>query len=132
MTIFVDSSFWIAFRNRRDTLHDTARTLVKQYGSAWVTTNHVRGETWTFLRRKMGHSSAVNFLDALDEATQLTLVTVSPAIEQEALGWLRRHDERVYSFVDATSFAVMRNLRIDRALAFDDDFTAAGFQELRP
>jgi len=59
------------------------------------------------------------------------MMTVSRSVEQEALGWLRRHDERVYSFVDATSFAVMRNFRIDRALAFGDDFTAAGFQELR-
>jgi predicted nucleic acid-binding protein len=42
-----------------------------------------------------------------------------------------RHDEREYSFVDATSFAVMRALRLRNALAFDGDFTAAGFVELR-
>ncbi|HSH33844.1 MAG TPA: VapC toxin family PIN domain ribonuclease, partial [Actinomycetota bacterium] len=35
-------------------------------------------------------------------------------------------------FVDATSFALMRALKIRRALAFDGDFTAAGFTELRP
>ena len=52
--------------------------------------------------------------------------------EREAWDWLRRHDERVYSFVDATSFALMRRLRIAEALAFDGDFTAAGFLELRP
>ena len=45
---------------------------------------------------------------------------------------MRRHDERVYSFVDATSFAVMRAHRIDAALTFDGDFAAAGFRELRP
>ena len=45
---------------------------------------------------------------------------------------LRRHDERVYSFVDATSFAVMRQLGITEALAFDGDFSAAGFIEVRP
>jgi predicted nucleic acid-binding protein len=33
--------------------------------------------------------------------------------------------------VDATSFAVMRAMAIDRALAYDGDFTAAGFLELR-
>jgi predicted nucleic acid-binding protein len=33
--------------------------------------------------------------------------------------------------VDATSFATMRSLRIDVALAFDGDFAAAGFRELR-
>jgi predicted nucleic acid-binding protein len=51
--------------------------------------------------------------------------------ELPVLRWLRRHDEREYSFVDATSFALMRSLRIREALAFDGDFTAAGFRELR-
>ncbi len=40
-------------------------------------------------------------------------------------------DERTYSFVDATSFAVMRRNRIRDALAFDGDFSAAGFVEFR-
>jgi uncharacterized protein len=41
-----------------------------------------------------------------------------------------RHDEREYLFVGATSFAVMRSLRIREALAFGG-FAAAGFVELR-
>ena len=53
-------------------------------------------------------------------------------LEAEALDWLRRHDEREYSFVDATSFAYMRARGIQEALAFDGDFAAAGFTELRP
>ena len=57
---------------------------------------------------------------------------VLPDVEDEAWSWLRVHDERPYSFVDATSFALMRKLRIREALAFDGDFAAAGFVELRP
>jgi predicted nucleic acid-binding protein len=52
-------------------------------------------------------------------------------MEDAALAWLRRHDERRYSFVDATSFALMRSMKIKDALAFDADFSAAGFRELR-
>ena len=52
--------------------------------------------------------------------------------ETAAWEWLRKHDERSYSFVDATSFRVMRDRRLREALAFDQDFAAAGFIETRP
>lgn len=58
-------------------------------------------------------------------------MTVADKQEKEALRWLQRHDGREYSFVDATSFALMRSLRVREALAFDGDFTAACFVELR-
>lgn len=60
------------------------------------------------------------------------MLQVGEELEAEALRWLRRHDEREYSFVDATSFAVMRARKIRDALTFDGDFKAAGFVELRP
>jgi predicted nucleic acid-binding protein len=63
---------------------------------------------------------------------RLQVLTVEPKQEMEALRWLRQHDEREYSFVDATSFALMRALRIRETLAFDGDFAAASFIELRP
>jgi predicted nucleic acid-binding protein len=130
--IFADTSFWVAFRNRRDNWHNEATQLLRRHERGQlVTTNHIRGETWTFLCRRVGHAAAVGFLDDLEQSAWLRLVTVSNEAEERALAWLRRHDEREYSFVDATSFAVMHSLRIQEALAFDGDFTAAGFQELR-
>lgn len=56
---------------------------------------------------------------------------MSDPLEQQALIWLRPHDERVYSFVDATSFMLMHAMDIHQALAFDGDFSAAGFVEMR-
>jgi uncharacterized protein len=57
---------------------------------------------------------------------------ITAELEEEAWQWLGKRDEREYSFVDATSFALMRKQRISQAYAFDDDFSAAGFVELRP
>jgi uncharacterized protein len=130
--IFVDTSFWVALRNRRDARHDEALALLERHSAMpLVTSNQVRGETWTFLRRRSGHGAAVDFLDAVERSPRLAVVSADDAIETEALRWLRRHDEREYSFVDATSFALMRARRIREALAFDGDFAAAGFIELR-
>jgi predicted nucleic acid-binding protein len=131
--IFIDTSFWAALTGRTDQRHDEAVRLFKQYGSQpLLTSNHVRGETWTLLRRRRGHRDSVAFLDLIERSTRLTIASVSEKLEQEALRWLRRHDEREYSFVDATSFALMRSLKMRDALAFDGDFSAAGFTELRP
>lgn len=79
----------------------------------------------------MGHRSAVDFLDGIERSPRLRIFSISEDLEDEAVRWLRRHDEREYSFVDATSFALMRSLRIQEALAFDGDFAAVGFTELR-
>ena len=121
--IFVDTSFWVALTNRRDDRHDEAALLLG--------TNDVRGETWTFLRRRAGHGAAVGFLDALATSPRIELVQVSESLEAEAQVWLRRVPDLEYSWVDATSFAVMRERAITDAFAFDGDFSATGFIELR-
>jgi uncharacterized protein len=130
--IFVDTSFWVALRFAREQRHPEAVELLRQEKTAsLVTSNHVRGETWTLLRRRAGHRSAVHFLDRLERTPRLRVLFVSEELERQALRWLRRRDEQPYSFVDATSFVLMRSLRIREALAFDADFSAAGFVELR-
>jgi uncharacterized protein len=130
--IFVDTSFWVALRNRRDGHHEEAtELLVRHARESLLTTNHVRGESWTILRRRAGHRSAVEFLDLLDRSPRVTIHHVDVDLEDRAVRWLRRHDERAYSFVDASSFVVMSSRRMRDVLAFDGDFSAAGFVELR-
>ena len=131
--IFADTSYWVALQSDRDGHHAEARELaIGHRARPMITTDQVRGETWTFIRRKSGHRDAVAFLDLLETSARIALETVTAEDQDVALAWLRRHDEREHSFVDATSFAVMRRRRIREALAFDGDFAAAGFVELRP
>ena len=116
-----------------DREHTAAVELTGNFRDAeFVTTNHVRGETWTLLLSRSNHSIAVAFLDLLESSGIARVETIDTALEDRALQWLRRHDERAYSFVDATSFAFMEANGITEALAFDGDFAAAGFTELRP
>ncbi len=130
--IFVDTSFWVAQRLPRDGRHADAVALESaQPRAALVTSSAVVAETWTFLRRSADHRVAIRWLDRVRNAANVVVERIDETIEDEAWAWLRVHDERAYSFVDATSFALMRKLRITDALAFDGDFEAAGFTELR-
>lgn len=131
--LFIDTSFLIAALDPADRHHREAIELKEVLATAPpFTTNHVVGECWTFARRRYGHSAALKLVDALRRSDRYRIVHASKEAEQAALEWLRTHDEREYSFVDAVSFEVMREYRILDALAFDNDFHAAGFRTLVP
>jgi uncharacterized protein len=129
---FVDTSFWIAEVIPRNSRHASASALADRVrGVPTVTSNLILGEVWTLLTHRLGHHHSVQWLDRVRNEVRVRIERVEAEIEAEAWEWLLRHDERPYSFIDATSFAVMRKLRITEALAFDGNFAAAGFVELR-
>lgn len=129
---FGDTSFWFGLHTRADTRHGSAASLWRSSGRV-LTTDLVLGETWTLLRvRNTSHDRARSLIEAVRSSPRVEVAHVDVGLVEEAWTWLSRHDERVYSFVDATSFSVMRRRRLTEALAFDGDFTAAGFVEVRP
>lgn len=133
---FADTGWWVAWALPGDARHDDALRMVAALGRSEqvLTSNLVAGETWTFLRRKDSHRTALAFLDRIEALTRtdrLVMHRVTEDQERAAWEWLRKRDERVYSYVDATSFRVMRDRRLREALAFDQDFAAAGFVEVR-
>ncbi len=131
--LFVDTSFWFALVRPTDAHHQAAVAIAKSTEDSHIlTSSAVAGETWTLVRRRAGHAKAWVWLDSTMGNPHVRIERVTPDVEDEAWAWLRIHDERPYSFVDATSFALMRRLGIREALAFDGDFAAAGFVELRP
>ena len=92
-----------------------------------VTTNHVIGETYTLLRTTRGYAHARSFLEILDRSPRLERYFVTADLEGEAFELLHRYSDHPFSFVDGTSFVVMRKERIRCAFAFDAHFSTAGF-----
>ena len=129
---FADTSFWVALALRRDLRQEDAQDLWRQRRGRVVTTNHVLGEPWTFLRRRAGHATAREACTLVEASPSVVVAHVPPELEREAWRWLHRNDERACSFVDATSFAFMRRHDVIEAFAFDGDFSGAGFREVRP
>src|SRR5207253_3457685 len=87
---FVDTSVWVSLRFRRDRRHPDARQLWEGGTGALLTSTLVMGETWTFLRRRAGHTAAVQFLDAAIRHPALTVTRIDQGLEEEAWKWLRR------------------------------------------
>ena len=92
-----------------------------------MTSNHVVGETYTLLRTAKGFREAWQFIERIRESPRVKLYFVTATLEEEAWEWLRRYEDHDFSFVDATSFCVMRAQGIHHSFAFDRHFATAGF-----
>ena len=131
--VFVDSGAWFALQVADDAHHATAREALPallEASKALVTSNLVVGETYTLLRLAKGYREARRFLDTLALSAKLERVFVSEHLERDAYGIVHRYADHPFSFVDATSFALMRQQRIQHAFAFDVHFRIAGFSRI--
>ena len=130
--IFVDTSAWIGLEVANDQRHQPAIAFKQGLGRAyrWVTTNWVVWETVTWLRSHAGHAAAVRFNENVRASTLLELITVTAEYEAQAWELFKRYDDKVFSFVDCTSFAIMRAVRLTTAFAFDEHFKQMGFRVL--
>jgi len=128
--IFVDTGAWFAAQVVDDAHHRAAAGALRGLLAlpvVLVTTNHVVGETYTLLRVTRGYNACRRFLESLDQTKRLERIFVSQDLERRAFAILDRYSDHGFSFVDATSFALMRSERIRHAFAFDSHFSAAGF-----
>ncbi len=132
--VFLDTSGWLAVLSSGEALHeDTVRAYrdVLEARRGFVTTNLVIAEMHVLLTRNRGADAALAFLDALKQDAAHEVRFVSPALQDDAVNrWLRPFGDHAFSLTDATSFEVMRELRITTALALDNHFSIAGFQRL--
>ncbi len=128
---FLDTSFVIALLRRNERHHEAAAEIWHGNEHQLLVTHGVLGEIWTLMRRREHHGAAVAAIDGVTGSSKVIVVDTDADVHDAAWRWLRRRDDGVYSFVDAVSFELMRRRRLREALAFDDDFTRAGFVEVR-
>lgn len=133
--IFVDTSAWYAIEVEDDVHHAEARQFLRRLASgtygASVTTDYVLDETLTLLRSRRGLDAAMAFIDKVRRSKSVKVFWITEELFEKALGTFRGYKGQSWSFTDCTSFAIMKELSIPDAFAFDGHFEEAGLG-LRP
>jgi hypothetical protein len=127
MAVFIDTSIFVAVRNKRDRNHQRARELMKRALTAEFgvihTSDYVIDEAaTTALARTRNHQIAVNTGRYILDSERIEKLAVSP--EDFKLAWSKFQTikDRLLSFTDCTSLALMERRGIERIMSFDSHF----------
>jgi predicted nucleic acid-binding protein len=131
--IFVDTSGLYALIDRKDSHHMAARKVVAKLvraGKTLVVTDYIVAETLNLANARSGAHVAIRVMDLLEQSSGIRIDWVGSARFDATKAFFRKHSDHGYSFTDCTSFLVMRELRLTKALTSDGHFTEAGFEAL--
>jgi len=127
--VFVDTSAFVALRNRAEQEHASARAtlgrLVAERASLF-TSNYVFAETYTALLVRIGRAEAIEWGRRFRASEAIELVRIEEAVDEEAWSILVSHADKPWSYVDACSFALMEREGTAEAFAFDPHFVQRG------
>jgi predicted nucleic acid-binding protein len=129
--VFVDSSGWIAHLSRRDRHHAEAGDLFRRAvaeRARLLTTDLVLAEIHRLILFRAGRAAALAALEKISNLGSVEIEWIERSHHDEALRWIRRFDDPLFTFADATSFAVMKARKCRHVIGFDRHFEIAGFE----
>jgi uncharacterized protein len=129
---FIDTSALIALLNPRDQYHTEMEAYLKERTEPLqgILSNLILTELLTFFSRHGDLKVVLTFQERLMADPLFELVWVDQGYHHSATQLLKKYRDQNLSFVDASSFAIMKERRLETALSFDDDFKKAGFGTL--
>lgn len=131
--VFVDTSAFVALRNRAEPEHKAARRVLAELvaeRASLFTSSYVFSETYTALLVRVGRSEAIEWGRRFRAGSAIELVRVDDDIEEDAWSILEQHADRAWSHVDATSFALMAREGVNEAFSLDANFAQRGLRVL--
>lgn len=128
--VFADTSFYVALLSPKDGYHDRAVHIASTIQDIQVTTEFVLAELGNCLCGSGRRGRFPGFVERLRDEPKTLIVHASPELFDQGLLLYKERRDKQWSLTDCTSFSVMENLGINRALTADRHFEQAGFSIL--
>ena len=131
MKLLVDTGALLALALRRDRHHGAAVTFLRSVAhGSFVLTDLVLAELATRLRARAGTAKAVAIVRDLLNSRRYEVVFVDRTLIEAAVAKMERYRDKALTLPDCASFALMDQLGLDTAFAFDTDFRDCGYHML--
>lgn len=129
MTVFFDTSAFLAMLNKDDSNHQNAKRLWEKLiysDDILITNNYVIVESFALIQRRLGIEAVRVFQE--DILPLINIEWIDKAMHEAGTSALLTASRKKLSLVDCVSFEIMRNIGTKKVFAFDQHFEEQGFQ----
>ncbi len=128
--ILLDSSALVAMADRRDPDHHAVTNFIQAIKdqASLITTDYVRDEAVTVMKKRYGYEAAVRLGRKLRASDFCRYHVLSP--QDEATSWaiFEKYDDKAWSYTDCSCLAMMQRLHVTEVLSLDAHFHQMGVQ----
>ena len=127
---FGDTFLFIALLSPRDSFHQRAVEVSRDWQGQIITTRWVLAEVGNALCGVTARQSFVTFLEGLAQQEQIVVLPDSDSLFEQGLQLFSGRPDKEWSLTDCISFVVMQDEGLAEALTGDAHFEQAGFKAL--
>lgn len=121
--IFIDTNFFCALYNEKDSLHEKARAIwPKLHDFDYVVSNFILLEAYTILSQRASKTQAVSFGNYVRKENPYTIIWIDRNLEKNIWEIFKQIKDKNFSYVDASILAVIRKEKITHLLSLDTGF----------
>jgi predicted nucleic acid-binding protein len=134
-SLFVDTFYWAALLNPKDTWHQRVRTFNRTLGKVrFVTTDEVLTEFLNFFStfESSMRLGAVQRVQDILQSDTVQLIPQNRSTFTLGVELYRQRPDKEYSLTDCISMQTMKQLEITEVLTHDRHFSQEGFTILFP
>ncbi|HMV41816.1 MAG TPA: PIN domain-containing protein [Leptospiraceae bacterium] len=130
---FWDTSGWFSLLVASESNHSKVRNISDELTKnkiPFFTSDLVIQETMTLLMARKETEKAKQFWSSLVDSKVVRIERIDETRFQKSGEYFSKHIDQGYSFVDASSFILMKEFKITKAVTTDKHFRKAGFIKL--
>ena len=121
--LFVDTSYLCSFYNKSDSLHERAKKILPLLKNFQVVlSSFVLLECYTVLSQRVSKQHVLSFKEDMYDEKYYHTYWVDKMLEKEVWNIFSSIKDKNFSYVDASTLAIIKREKISHLLSFDTGF----------
>ncbi|MBU1704133.1 MAG: PIN domain-containing protein [Nanoarchaeota archaeon] len=131
--VFCDTSFLVAYYNRRDENHAHAHRWIRSIQKSkteFLISDYIFDEVLTVLLSRSSKELSIAVGKKILESRQITIIKINEEVFFKTWDIYQKYTDKEWSFTDCSSYVLMKGLGIQKGASFDPHFSQFGLEVL--